>query len=157
MRRLLSGLAVAWAIASVATPASGRAALEEVSLRKGAMTKNGVNFGKIAAFVRGKGGTVQNVAMRARAMARSVARFPNHFPAGTSNAELGSKTTRARPEIWTDWDAFRNAAGKARALSLALARVAERGDEQAVRAAFHNLGRQGCAGCHDRFRAPKSR
>ena len=74
------------------------------------------------------------------------------FPAG-SGPETG-RPTRAKAEIWTDFDTFRQ---RAEAFATEAARfqsTTRSGDIAAIRAAHRELG-QVCKNCHDRFRGPE--
>jgi cytochrome c556 len=83
-----------------------------------------------------------------------IPKIPNLFPKGTGMAEFPGKSY-ARPAIWTDWDKFtagaKNADTKAEALNTAL----KGGDKAAITAAFGDMGKNGCGGCHEPFREPK--
>lgn len=71
------------------------------------------------------------------------------FPKGSDVA--GS---RAKPEIWQNWDKFREAYNNYKAEASKLAEVAAGGDLAAVGAQLGNLG-EACGGCHKPFRKPK--
>ena len=74
------------------------------------------------------------------------------FPEG-SGPETG-RETRAKAEIWSDPDTFRQRAQAFEAEATAFQRVAQTNDVAAIRAAQANLGNT-CKNCHDRFRAPE--
>lgn len=73
------------------------------------------------------------------------------FPEG-SGPEAGR--TRAKAEIWSDPETFRQRAQAFEAEAANFSRVAQTNDVPAIRAAQGNLG-NACKNCHDRFRAPE--
>lgn len=77
---------------------------------------------------------------------------PGWFPPG-SGPETG-RDTRAKAEIWQDWDTFRARAEAFRTAAADFHRTAQAGDIEAIRAAVPELG-TACKNCHDRFRAPE--
>ena len=83
-------------------------------------------------------------------IASEAPRIPSVFPPGSGReAYPGSESKDA---IWERWDEFTAAADllgeKAAALQTALAS----GDSGRIGAAFGDLGKNGCGGCHRRFR-----
>ena len=71
------------------------------------------------------------------------------FPVGS---DKGADETWAKPEVWTDNATF--LAGFDNAISLAdnLAKVS---DKAGLGPALNDLGKNGCGGCHKKFRLPK--
>ncbi len=72
--------------------------------------------------------------------------FPGLFPTGT---ETGNNT-KARPEVWSDREAFNAAAQAVVDAAKAAAEAAPQG-QQAFGAAFQKVG-AACGGCHEKFR-----
>lgn len=72
------------------------------------------------------------------------------FPAGTGADKL---KTRARPEIWRDWDTFQATAGKLVAETAKLVEVSKSGDFEAFKAQYAAVGKV-CSACHEPFRMP---
>jgi cytochrome c556 len=58
----------------------------------------------------------------------------------------------AKPEIWSQPEKFKAAAGQATQQVGLLAQAARTGDEAAMRSAAGELGKS-CKACHDEFRA----
>ena len=83
-------------------------------------------------------------------IAAAAPRIPSLFPAGSGREAIHD--SESRDAIWAQWDEFVAGAerlgGKAAALEAAIAS----GDGSAVAAAFGDLGKDGCGGCHRRFR-----
>lgn len=82
---------------------------------------------------------------------RSV-RVLGWFPHGTG-PEAGART-RAKPDIWSNAAAFRQAGGVFVVAARALNAAAQSGDVPRIRAALPAVTRA-CGGCHDMFRAPE--
>jgi cytochrome c556 len=74
------------------------------------------------------------------------------FPHGTG-PEAGVRT-RARPEIWSDAAAFREAGARFVVAARALNSAASAGDHARIRAALPAVQRA-CGACHDDFRVPE--
>jgi len=72
------------------------------------------------------------------------------FPLGT---ESGGET-RARPEIWTDTEKFKQALARLQAETPKLTEAAQAGTLDALRGAFSGVAK-GCDGCHESFRAKR--
>jgi cytochrome c556 len=84
------------------------------------------------------------------AMGAACADWAKFFAPETAKGE--TLETWAKPEIWSDPKAFEAASGKAYAASEALKAVT---DEAGFKAAFPAFG-EGCKGCHEIARRPKS-
>lgn len=70
----------------------------------------------------------------------------DYFPEGS-----GSGDTKARPEIWTDWQRFADLATSSEAVARDLATKAKSGDMDAVRQAFKAVAST-CKTCHQSFK-----
>lgn len=86
-------------------------------------------------------------AMKQAAMiVASADKLAGLFPKGTDRGTLDAKVTRAKPEIWSDWDTF-----KARLADLrSVASQVAGGDMAAAK----NMGKA-CGACHKLFRGKK--
>jgi cytochrome c556 len=128
-----------------------------IRARQSIMRVMALNFGPVAQMAQGKIAFNKDVfvadAIRLESVwAMNVARF---FPAGSDKPVEGSKIagfTRAKPEIWSEPDKFKErqqglteAVGK-------LAAAAKSGDEGAMKAAAGSVGKA-CKACHDDFQA----
>jgi cytochrome c556 len=81
----------------------------------------------------------------------NAGKIPELFPQGTSLADNVGETG-AKPEIWANFDNFKQAAAKLGDLSSAASAAADGGDKAAIGAAFKDMGQNGCGGCHQNFR-----
>jgi cytochrome c556 len=73
------------------------------------------------------------------------------FVPGTG-VDDGVGKTAAKMEIWAEWDKFTQGAANAEAEVAALVAAAAGGDKDAIAAAFGNVGKNGCGGCHTPYR-----
>lgn len=64
----------------------------------------------------------------------------------------GVGKTAAKMEIWADWAKFTEASENMEAEAAKVLAVAEGGDAAAIGAAFGDLGKNGCGGCHSAYR-----
>jgi cytochrome c556 len=80
------------------------------------------------------------------------AAFDKMFPPGSDKGA----DTEALPAIWTDAAGFAAAGKNADALYDKLAAAAGSGDMAAIGAAAGAVGKEGCGGCHSKFRMKKS-
>jgi cytochrome c556 len=130
------------ALVSAATPA------EVIAQRQAMMDLQGAATAGIQAAL--KAGDTATVAKMAGALHESAKVLPSLFDKGTG-PEAGK--TKALPAIWEKWDDFKAAAAKLETTAAKLAEVAKGGDAAATGAAFADMGKNGCGGCHSAFRA----
>jgi cytochrome c556 len=118
--------------------------------RQATMKEQGKSLGAVKAYLDGKGDPAQ-AKTGAADLTQTTKKIPQLFPAGTGGPSPDGDYV-AKPEIWTDWtkflDAQKTAATKADALLVAV----NGGDKAAIQAAFDDLGKNGCGGCHTTFR-----
>jgi len=85
---------------------------------------------------------------------QTMLKIPSEFPKDTGMEQFPK--SEAKPVVWTEWDKFlaaqKTAAAKADALNAAF----KGGDKAAITAAFGDLGKNGCGGCHETFREKKT-
>ena len=127
-------------------------ALGIIAKRQAVMKEQGKALGAIKALLDGKG---DQAAAQAGAddLLKTIPQIPSVFPQQTSSAEFPGKT-RAKPAIWAEWDKFNAAQQNALAKAQALDAAVKSGNPQAIQAAFADMGKNGCGGCHDPFREP---
>lgn len=100
-----------------------------------------------AAVEAGKAGDAVAPAEKIAMLMKTV---PDLFPKGSDQGK-----TEAKPEIWTDWEKFKEAAAGAGAAAEKLAAVARTGDAAATGDALKALG-GACGNCHKPFRKPQT-
>jgi cytochrome c556 len=96
--------------------------------------------------------SVPTIQRHAAQIAQFAPQVPSLFPPGTG-PETGRRT-RAKAEIWSDPQTFRQRAEAFQREAARFNQAAQSGDLAAVRAAQPSLA-DSCKNCHDRFRAPE--
>jgi cytochrome c556 len=129
---------------------------EAIEARQKAMKENTQHMKAINAYLESGQGEPSVVAEHATAIAEIAKGIPTVFPQGSSLADNHGVKTAAKPEIWTDWSAFEAQAAALGEKANALAQAASGGDKEAIAAAFGDLGKNGCVGCHSKFRQEQS-
>ena len=127
----------------------GKVAEERSKLMKGM----GGAMRVLKGYVEGKN-SAEEASGAAAIIAASAPKIPDVFPPGTG---MGTNPkSEAKDVIWDKWDEFTAASAllgdKAAALKAALAS----GDASAAGAAFGDLGKNGCGGCHRQFREKRN-
>lgn len=131
-------------------------------MRRAAMKELSAHGKAIRAFVKGDKnpkraralGTAGDVEFRAMAMAAMADRLHTMFAQKTSLKDLPGKT-RAKPEIWSDWNDFYAQTRNLKKYAVALEQAAASGDKKKIGAAMADIGKQACSACHKKFRGPK--
>ncbi len=120
---------------------------DSIAVRMYLMENVGANAEQLKAKL--DAGQITDVALNAEAIALHANQIPNLFPPGST-----SDSSRAKPEIWQQWDDFVQSAHSLRDAAEELGHAAsqDRGEEAKakLRAVFGS-----CKGCHDGFRKPK--
>jgi cytochrome c556 len=145
-------LSVALAIVLAGVSAVGRAQDKEKVLkdRQAVMKEQGKDLQNVKAYLEGKG-ELTLAKESAANLTQTTKKIPDLFPPGTGGPNPTGDYV-AKPVIWSEWnkflDAQKTAAGKADALLVAV----NGGEKTAIEAAFTDLGKNGCGGCHTTFR-----
>ena len=150
--RLRNWLVGVSAVAAVAAGVGVASAADEsenvIKYRQNVMRSIGGHMGAISGVVKGEVTFGSHVSTHAEALAATSQVIVDMFPQGsTTGAE-----TRAKAEIWQDWDTFRQKATDLQNAAANLVQVANGGgDAAALEAAFGQVG-MACGGCHRPFR-----
>ena len=88
----------------------------------------------------------ETVVTQATTIAKWAKAMPNYFPA---NSDMGD--TKARTDIWMDFDAFKLSASKNEKAALELINTANKGDMSSTINAVKQLGRS-CKSSHNNFK-----
>jgi cytochrome c556 len=124
-----------------------------VTKRQDFMKAQGKDMGAVKAFMDGK----SDLAAAQKAgddLSSRTKQILGLFPPKTGMAEFPGKSY-ARPAIWAEWDKFVAAQTGAEQRAVALASELKAGDKEKIAAAFGDMGKNGCGGCHTPFREPK--
>jgi len=96
--------------------------------------------------------SLADIRRHADLIARYAPQVVSWFPPG-SGPETGRRT-RAKAEIWQDFETFRQRAQAFEAEAANFSRVSQTTDVEGMRAARAELA-NACKNCHDRFRGPE--
>jgi cytochrome c556 len=119
--------------------------------RKAVMTLQGKYFGPIGAMVQGKIPYDAVIVARNSGYLEVLTKMPwDGFQASTADL----KDTDAKPEIYKDTEKFRSDSQRLETEAGKLAAAARSGDQNAVKAAFGEVGKA-CKSCHDDFRVKR--
>lgn len=118
-----------------------------VGVRQNAMRASAAHMGTIKKVVSEYPQLLPVVEDHAAALAAIAEHTPEMFPAGSEGD--GSKAT---PAVWNDKAGFEQASQRAHDLAAKLGEAAKGGDAKATLAAFAELGKNGCGGCHQTYR-----
>jgi cytochrome c556 len=121
--------------------------------RRQFMKGNAQNMVLINNFLEKGQGTSADVVDAADMLASNSKKIADMFPKGTG-VDDGVAQTHAEMAIWKDFDGFQAAAANMGALAAKLAAAAKSGDKATMTVQFQQLAKEGCGGCHIKFRAP---
>lgn len=157
MPAAVAGVALA-AFMGLATLAPGQAVSAEdvkqvAEKRSMAMKAMGGSMRTIKGYAGGRG-SKDDVLKAVAVIASTAPMITSLFPKGTGMEALPK--SEAKPEIWAKWDEFGAAAKRLGDKAAILAAAIESGDKGKVGAAFGDLGKVGCGGCHRVFRQKRN-
>ena len=148
-RLLMTVLTVAGLAAALPAAAQFQKPEDAIKYRKAAFTVMANHFGRIAAMAQGKAPFDAKAAADNAAIVETMSKLPYvAFLEGTDKGE-----TKAKPEIWKNWDKFRAAAIKMQDEVVKLSATA-RAPGLTVEQLKTAVGAVGatCKGCHDDYR-----
>jgi cytochrome c556 len=148
-RSLMAALAVAGLATALPAAAQFQKPEDAIKYRKAAFTLMGNHMGRLGAMAQGKAPFDAKAAAENAAILDTVSRLPYvAFLEGTDKGD-----TKAKPEVWKNWDKFRAAALKMQEevnkLSAAARAPGLTADQ--LKTAVGAVGGT-CKGCHDDFR-----
>ncbi len=149
MRKLvLAASALAIAFSSVPYVAAQNSATGVVAYRQATMKAIGAHLNSVKVLLQEQPELIDQASIHATAIEDLAVVIPTMFPEGSADPE-----SDALPAIWEDLSGFEASAMKLQETSAALAEAATGGDVQAVAQAFAAVGKDGCGGCHNEYRA----
>ena len=157
-KRMVLGLVVS---AAILLPPLGSAVMADghadaVKARQQAMKDIGGHMKAIGKFVKNGEGTADEAAKHADALQVAAGNVPGLFEVEVTQEESASVAkNRAKAEIWSDWAGFEAAAGTLGEEAGKVASALRGGDVAAYGPALQSLGKNGCGGCHEKYRGPK--
>lgn len=135
-----------------AVPPGAITATNAYDIRHPRYEKMGDAMKAISRELKGDAPDVAVIQREAATLVMFAEQVKDWFPLG-SGPENHPKT-RAKTEIWSDADGFRQAHELYLAQAQSFKRVADDGQVEQIRAAVGSLGKS-CSNCHDRFRGPE--
>lgn len=152
MRQVLrTTITLAAAVLAVATalPAAAQFAKPEdaIKYRKAVFTVMGTHFGRVAAMANGRAPFDAKSAAESAEIATMMSKLP--YVAFVPGSDKGE--TRAKPEIWTDFDKVKRLAEKMQEEMVKLNAAAKTGNIDSIKAAAGETGKA-CKACHDDYR-----
>jgi cytochrome c556 len=141
-------IAAAVAGGAVAAPAQDNTQI--IKDRQALMKQQGKDLGGVKAYITGK---ADQAAAEASAtdLTRTTQKIPSLFPPGSGAASPDGKYA-PKPAIWTEWDKFLAVQKTAAAKADVLLAAVKSGAKDEIQAAFVDIGKHGCGGCHESFR-----
>ena len=132
-------------------PAAPAADKEQVLKDRAALMKEqGAALGAVKGFIDGKN-DLAKAEQGAGELTKTIAKIPEVFPAGTDGpAPDGKYATKAT--VWSDAKDFQAARETAATKAQALVVAVKGGDKAKIEEAFADMGKNGCGGCHGKFR-----
>jgi cytochrome c556 len=154
-RLVTAGLVLSLGIVAAQLAAASPAArpdprLAAVAHRQSEMKKMGGALKAVAGFAQGANDDPVQLRLAAATIQSVAANMDRLWPVGTG---VGTGTSRAKPLIWSERDAFKRRILGLRTASAALAEAAATGDRDQVRPKFRATG-AACKSCHDFFQVP---
>jgi cytochrome c556 len=131
---------------TVSTSAFAEEAKNYIKYRQAMMKAIGGHTGAASQIIRGKVNAKGDLVLHAKALADLNAHLTRLFPEGSDFGE-----TKAKVEIWEQWDKFQEAALDSKNATAALDRAVAEDDATKIGDAMQAVGRA-CKGCHKEFR-----
>lgn len=144
---------VVFALGLVVAAAGSAAAADNAAVikdRAALMKEQAKDMGAVKGFVDGKVDQAAAVAA-ATDLTGTMKKLPDVFPEGSGGTDPDGKYT-TKPDIWSDWKAFLAQRDVAATKAGALLTAVQGGDKAAIQTAFADEGKNGCGGCHSKFR-----
>jgi cytochrome c556 len=153
MRGTLKLFTIAAALAGLALAIpEGQAADKEqiIKERQALMKKQGADLGAVKGFLDGKNDLAKATA-GATDLTQTMKKIPDVFPPGSEGPDPEGKF-EPKPAVWSDWKDFLADRDAAETKAEALLTAVKGGDKAKIQTAFADLGKNGCGGCHGKFR-----
>jgi cytochrome c556 len=153
---MLSAVSFAPAAEPVSLQLADAAQMAAVKERQELMKSIGGNMKTIADYLKESKGTAEEAKAAAANIGDLAMKIPAAFEMKASLEEMDAVgKNRGKPEIWSDWDEFKERAETLEEKSMAVVAAFDGGDMGAVQAAVGAMGKDGCGSCHEEFRGPK--
>jgi cytochrome c556 len=153
MQRSLKLLAIGLAFAIGAMAPLGAGAQDKAKVfkdREALMKQQGADLGAVKGYLDDKNDLAKAQA-GADDLILTMKKIPDVFPPGTAGGDPEGKYA-AKPEIWSDWNGFLAARDAAAQKAQTLVAAVKTGNKEQIQTAFAEMGKNGCGGCHGKFR-----
>ncbi|HZK88943.1 MAG TPA: cytochrome c [Stellaceae bacterium] len=153
MRSSIQLLALGAALAIGAANTTSALAVDKdqvIKDRQALMKEQGADMGSIKGYLDGKADIAKATA-GASDLIETMKKIPDVFPPGTEGPNPEGKFA-PKPEVWSDWKGFLAVRDTAADKAGALLAAVKGGDKEKIQTAFGDLGKNGCGGCHGKFR-----
>ncbi|HYM31788.1 MAG TPA: cytochrome c, partial [Candidatus Cybelea sp.] len=124
-------------------------AAELVKKRSHLMETNEDHFKPYINYMKGRIDFSPSLADEAKAVVANAKEIPSLFPPGSTTPK-----SRAKPEIWQNFDDFQTKAKGLETAAGKLAEISAKDDKDAIGAQLRVVGKA-CDNCHDSYRAPE--
>ncbi len=153
-RFLIAGVAVITVAGGVGAVVQEAQSADPVAVRQALMKQNNAMLKNVKRFLKGhkRAVSAEDLALNGVILAGNADTILRLFAKGR-----GSGKTRAKAEIWQDWNGFKAAAANFKAEAMKYSKAAESGDKAVIKKAANRLNKSGCNGCHSKYRAPKKK
>jgi cytochrome c556 len=147
----LLALGAVLAIGAATSPCALAADKDQVIKdRQSLMKEQGGDAGAVKAYLDDKGDLAKATAAAAD-LIQTMKKIPDVFPPGTEGPNPEGKFA-PKAEVWSDPKGFLAARDAAAEKAEALVVAVKGGDKAKIQEAFADLGKNGCGGCHGKFR-----
>ena len=129
--------------------ATNEEAMQIAEKRSETMKSMGRSMRTLKGFAGGRG-SAEEASAAAAVIADAATTLPSLFPAGSGMSALPD--SESKDVIWEEWGEFVAATERLGEKAAALQAALTSGDSGRIGAAFGDLGKNGCGGCHSKFR-----
>lgn len=124
-----------------------------VQKRHDYMTGLGESMKAFSNYVKREVGDLEELAAMAGEISKTAASIPDLFPTDTGMGTI--EGSEAKPEIWHSWEEFVGWTVTLEERAAALQAAFERGEKEQISDSVKALGKEGCRGCHRKYREKK--
>jgi cytochrome c556 len=150
LRGSIFAVVIAAGFSGVTVTARAQDHVQILKDRQALMKEQAKDLGGVKAYLTGKSDQTAAEAA-ATDLTHTMQKIPSLFPTGSGGASPDGKYA-PKPAVWTEHDKFLAARNNAAAKADALLAAVKSGNKAATQAAFVDLGKHGCGGCHESFR-----
>jgi len=151
-RRVVTGFVALGIAAAGACGALAQDKADVIKQRQALMKQQAAGLKAIQSYISGQIGRDAALA-KANELMTLPPKIIALFPEGTSLSDFPG-VTNAKPEIWQQWERFKDVPAALLRAETSLAADIKSGSREDVLDDLDTVGRTGCGACHNSFRAP---